>query len=222
MGYTHYWSLKKPSPVKGNADQAERVYKSALLQCAKIAKVWNETCTDQGREDERLSGFSAHTQLGKYGGLHINGKGENAHEDFIFREHFRQNFEEFGNGFAFCKTAQKPYDIVVTACLAVLKHRLGDLIDVSSDGNAIDWIEGVRLARQVLGLKIKNPIDPKVDKPVSARKTKTVKLLQANGKKYIQLAELKNLIKFNADAFEKRSIERATLLVLVDKIDALN
>ena len=72
------------------------------------------------------------------------------------REHFRDNFE--GNEFFFCKTAQKPYDVVVVACLAVLKHRMKDLIVISSDGDSADWWLGVAMARRILKADIKNPI----------------------------------------------------------------
>ena len=42
-----------------------------------------------------------------------------------------------------CKTARKPYDIVVCCLLVILKYHLGNMIEVSSDG--ADWTndEGV-------------------------------------------------------------------------------
>ncbi|NBU33866.1 hypothetical protein EBZ38_03475 [bacterium] len=142
MGYTHYWQFKKPK--KGTADKTEKTYQSAIKQCASIVKTYYVV-------NGGLSGFTAHTPIGKYGGLQVNGKGDDAHEEFSLREHYRQNFE--GDAFNFCKTAQKPYDIVVVACLIVLKHRLKDLIVVSSDGYSDDWKEGLRLAKNVLKLK---------------------------------------------------------------------
>ncbi len=68
-------------------------------------------------------------------------------EDFIMREHFSQNESNF------CKTNQHPYDQVVTACLIILKARLGPLIQVSSDGRKEDWSAGLILAKSVTGLK---------------------------------------------------------------------
>lgn len=145
MGYTHYWQFKKPK--KGTADKTEKTYQSTIKECAKIVKAYYAV-------NGGLSGFTAHTPIGKYGGLQVNGKGDDAHEEFSMREHYRQNFE--GDPFdrcTFCKTARKPYDIVVVACLIVLKHRLKDLIVVSSDGYTDDWKEGLRLAKNVLKLK---------------------------------------------------------------------
>lgn len=60
--------------------------------------------------------------------------------------------------FDFCKTARKPYDTVVVACLAALADILGDDIEVSSDGSPEDWKDGVKLASLTLKRKIKNPL----------------------------------------------------------------
>ena len=44
-------------------------------------------------------------------------------------------------------------DLVVVACLIILKHRLKDLISVSSDGNEECWKAGLKLAKNVTGIK---------------------------------------------------------------------
>lgn len=154
MGYTHSFAFKVPKGIK--AAKLESAYKSALVECARIARAYNRECEAQGLDYARLSGYTAHTKPGTYGGLQVNGKGEYAHEPFELREHFKQNVDSLG--IAFCKTNSKPYDTVVTACLAVLKYRLGDAISLNSDGTAGDWISGVLLARRVLRRKVPNPI----------------------------------------------------------------
>lgn len=147
MGYTHYWSFK-PIP-KGQAKSVEALYQHAIAECALIARRYQSNFP-KGHEG-RLSGYSANTNPKQYAGLHINGRGENAHEDFCMREHFKQN-----KG-GFCKTARKPYDLVVVACLATLKYRLGDLIRLGSDGDEIDWEAGVKYAAKVLRRAIQIP-----------------------------------------------------------------
>lgn len=138
MGYTHYWSFKKAP--RGKTTQIEKRYQKAIKECNKIIRYYSETYGG-------LSGFSAHVEPGTYGGVKVNGSQNSGQcEDFVLREHFSQN-----ESFNFCKTRQYPYDAVVVACLIVLKHRLGDLIDVSSDGDAEDWTDGVTLANAVLG-----------------------------------------------------------------------
>ena len=125
-------------------------YQQAIKECTKIAQYYNKKCKELGLDDERLSGYTAFSR--DYGGIGLNGKGDNAHEEFTMREHFTENEPNF------CKTARKPYDVVVTACLAVLKYRLGEFFNVSSDGRSDDWTNGVELARKVLRRKVPNPI----------------------------------------------------------------
>jgi hypothetical protein len=164
MGYTHYWEFRIPKRTESK--KTEDLYQKAVLECSKIIKAYYAV-------NGGLSGFTAHTPLGAYGGLKVNGKGSEAHEDFTLREQYKQNLE--GDGFEFCKTARKPYDIVVVACLIVLKHRLGNLIDVSSDGYVDDWEEGLRLAKNILKLKgLSIPKSIRVYQGAKARELKLV------------------------------------------------
>jgi len=57
------------------------------------------------------------------------------------------------------KTRREPYDVVVVACLVAIKDRMGDNIKVRSDGEAEDWVDGIRLAEEVLGRKLKYPVE---------------------------------------------------------------
>jgi len=123
----------------------ERKFQTAIKRCQKIVSTYYKA-------NGGLSGYSAHTPPGKYGGLNFNGAREEAHETFVVREHFSENLS-----FNFCKTAQKPYDVVVIACLIVLKHYLKDAIEVNSDGNCDDWIDGLKLAQRTTGLKLSIP-----------------------------------------------------------------
>ena len=95
-----------------------------------------------------LSGYTAHDVSKRYGGLNVNGSSRVGQcETFAMREHMSENEADF------CKTARYPYDTVVTACLIIMKHYLGDSFQVNSDGYASDWADGLILAKQVLGLK---------------------------------------------------------------------
>lgn len=146
MGYTHYFGF---NTVRGEDKEIEEKYQRAVSDCQRIIRRYYA-------ENGGLSGYTAHTTIGAYGGIQVNGAGDDGCEPLFLREHYNQNDES-----GFVKTAQRPYDTVVVACLAVLKHRLGDAFDVSSDGAAADWIEGIEYARRVTGLKISNPIQPR-------------------------------------------------------------
>jgi len=56
----------------------------------------------------------------------INGIGEGEHEDFVFPGR---------PGFNFCKTAGKPYDVVVRQCLAVAQRYFGGQIEITADSD---------------------------------------------------------------------------------------
>ncbi len=154
MGYTHYWTFKKPK--KGIGDETEALYQKAIKDIQTLALNWNAHCLMEDMPWNRLSGYTAHDVKRQYGGVKLNGKGENGHEDFILREHYKENLEGnngiggYYNPTHFCKTARKPYDDVIVASLIVLKHYLGELIEVSSDGQYKDWEIGLQLAKRVL------------------------------------------------------------------------
>jgi hypothetical protein len=161
MGYTHYWTFRKPAGIP--AAELEKNYQQAVKDCVKVIKEYQKNALGS----DRLSGYSAHTKPGQYGGVNVNGKQDNAHEPFTLPEHFSDNFKLYVNdgsagmsgAFNFCKTARKPYDMVVVACLSILKYRLGDAVDVSSDGTIEDWSEGVLWARVCLKRAIPNPLN---------------------------------------------------------------
>lgn len=81
----------------------------------------------------------------------FNGVGDDAHETFRV-ERVRtleewQSPEDLGDNF--CKTARKPYDVVVTAALCYLATVAGSHT-VASDGYGKDFVQGLELARQAL------------------------------------------------------------------------
>ena len=56
--------------------------------------------------------------------------------------------------FNFCKTRQHPYDYVVVACLIALKRILPQ-VELSSDGDLIDWYEGIAHFRENISMNHK-------------------------------------------------------------------
>ena len=84
-------------------------------------------------------------------GVRFNGIGDDGHETFLLTP--------TASDFDFCKTACKPYDKYVVASLALAKYHFGEDIQVSSDGEAEDWEEGLALLKEVLpDCNIVNPI----------------------------------------------------------------
>lgn len=82
--------------------------------------------------------------------VQFNGIGDQTHESFTIR----RVIEKPGH-FDFCKTARKPYDLAVTACLIVVDHYVNAgetrAMQISSDGNREDWEPGIALAQTLFG-----------------------------------------------------------------------
>jgi len=127
MGYTHYFT--KAGTSKGDSLCFEMFARGA------------RTIIDYAKKYDHI----------KIGELEIsdevvrfNGVGEDSHETFYWSIN--------SDGFDFCKTARKPYDAVVTACLIHLKDVYGDLVDIGSDGSWSEWTLGARLYQNATGL----------------------------------------------------------------------
>ena len=122
MGYTHYW---RPQTPNFNPENFARLVDGAR----KIIEAANVPLADVNIDET---------------GIRFNGVGADAHEDFwLLRDNERD--------FQFCKTAAKPYDIVCVAILCLAYQLLGDEIEISSDGGAADWEDGLRLLWSVFG-----------------------------------------------------------------------
>jgi hypothetical protein len=133
MGYTHYWETTKEVNQKEYAAALKDI--AAIVESSKkiLADGSGERCTKPETKD----------------GIHFNGIGDDSHESF--------DLPNWNNpDFSFCKTAEKPYDVVVVACLTRLAEVKG--ISISSYGNDVDWIKGVQLASKTLGRQLRNPL----------------------------------------------------------------
>lgn len=124
MGYTHYWTIKEAI----DSDAFDKLQKGIK----EIIKTANEAGIPVA--DESTDGIIA-----------FNGIGSGSHETFVI---------QLGDtGFNFCKTAEKPYDAVVTASLILLKKELGAEVEVSSDGGWHKWQSGQLLYETVFDIQ---------------------------------------------------------------------
>lgn len=121
MGYTHYWNTEKITK------QDKEGYKKALPIVQDILKR-HAALVQYESDDNRPPVVGARE-------IRFNGIGENAHETFMFCNKVVQYVFSDGSKVkrAFCKTARKPYDVVVCEVLLVLKRFLPNLT-ISSDG----------------------------------------------------------------------------------------
>lgn len=131
MGYTHYWDSVSPFTD---------AYKNAVVDCIKIIEKSPVPLAD----GVASKGSKPDCDISD-GLVRFNGASPNDYETLDVRP---------TDGKGWCKTNQKPYDIIVTACLA----RLAEAgLQVSSDGCRKDWQDGLELAGKVLGRDVPCP-----------------------------------------------------------------
>jgi hypothetical protein len=145
MGYTHYW-YQKP----GLDDRQFIAFRGDV---EKILRNCGVDLVDRYESDAKpvINDFE----------IRFNGVGGDAHEDFLFQRDKLGRANDRGEAFTFCKTNQKPYDIVVCAVLIAAKKHFGDDLKVTSDGDEADWAAGLDLADRLLGYtgRIKDAVD---------------------------------------------------------------
>ena len=140
MGYTHYWDRKS----KLNSDKFEKFTEqvshilSLIDKEGSIGGVWYEgkevkIANWKGEKDTEACINTA--------SVSFNGEGDNSHESFSIDN----SSDDVMNGFSFCKTARKPYDIAVTACLIAFKKCFEYAVKISSDGDYKEWECGLKL-----------------------------------------------------------------------------
>ena len=133
MGYTHYWT-----PKVSTAED----FKKFAATCKELHDALPE-------KTESAGGYHGDDELVIKGGLGedepifsdemvwFNGDAEKGldHETFAL-SHKDADWE-------FCKTARKPYDLLVCACLLAAHDILG--YEITSDGGLDEWQEGISL-----------------------------------------------------------------------------
>jgi len=126
MGFTRYYDITKSI----DPEKFEKYSEDCKIICQEITKEtghglagWDGEGDPQFTTDE----------------IRFNGIGDDSHETFALGKGY--------NGFKFTKTARKPYDRHVLACLILAKKYFGDAIKVSSDGDNDD-IEVERMILQ--------------------------------------------------------------------------
>ena len=153
MGYTHYMRLNREGP--------QGKWAEAVMAARQIVEASPVPLGDGHGEGDQ--------PLVRDDGIYTNGLGDDGHETLVVPtvlaalEH-EEWMDDTGESykseyFMFCKTAHKPYDVVVTAVYATLAHVGGpECVTVRSDGEASAWEAGCKLASDVLNQQIAVPV----------------------------------------------------------------
>jgi hypothetical protein len=154
MGYTHYWTRAE------GLNHSPEQWKKFVAACKKLHKNMPEHSLSSGGEYENdplvLNGCWKYEkpQLTQEhilfnGGntyprkklndewIDTGGPQSLGHETFYITRNF------LSDTFNFCKTARKPYDLMVQACLILYKYYFPE-VKISSDGDKEDWAEAFK------------------------------------------------------------------------------
>jgi hypothetical protein len=140
MGYTHYYTKT------GTSTEDARLFEMFMNGARTIIEY--ATTVDKIQLADGMGNNLGGWECTKED-VWFNGYGPDSHETF--------NWSLDSSGFGFTKTARKPYDAVVTACLIHLYDVYGDLVSIGSDGSWSEWSDGARLYRNATGLTAKPP-----------------------------------------------------------------
>ena len=140
MGYTHYWRQYDGF----NSDKWDTLVQHSLhLQAASPVTL----------ADVEMSDFE----------ISFNGVSPQNHETFTLDRAMpppNLRLPEKDHFFNFCKTAQKPYDLMVMCVLLVANELEPDVITYATDGAESDWQPAVDLVNKVCNLDVSfNPND---------------------------------------------------------------
>ena len=144
-GYTHYWKWHSSQP---DAAALERCRGDML----RVVEARRDILVIEALQVRFGDG-------GVVEEIAFNGIGEDGHESFGFP---LAAFTADEPSFQFVKTAGKPYDEVVAACLIVARDCFeDDVLSIHSDGQwPDDWARGARLYERVLHRPAHNPLTP--------------------------------------------------------------
>ena len=148
MGYTHY--LYRPLEID-NFDKIVQYVES----CYQTVQRMEIDIVGESGDPNSKPEFSSE-RIWFNGSEEQTPDGDGAHEplliDRIFKLQEWKKQDESGNYFTFCKTAGKPYDVLVMASYLITKY-YDPRCTVASDGEKDDWEIAIEIAAQNMGIK---------------------------------------------------------------------
>ena len=164
MGYTHHWKFTGARVTKTDVAEVTILLKKCIeaLDGKVLFPNWAENPTPtpfvlrggDGTGEQVLNGEE----------IHFNGDAstDNACESFGLVPETAKDFNTTvnwhdgrivlsrANRFHFCKTEREPYDTVVCLALLCLKRRLGDDVEINSNGHEKEWLDATLVFNDVV------------------------------------------------------------------------
>jgi hypothetical protein len=143
MGYTHYWRFHKD---KLDTQNLRGTFKLVSEEIKTLLEALPKDIVIRG-------GMGVGDPIINESETWFNGDDEKG----LDHETFSVEWKGEG-GFSFCKTARKPYDLLVCASLLSFhNHFPHDVFTISSDGDAEEWQSAVDFYNETTNQIIDNP-----------------------------------------------------------------
>lgn len=154
MGYTHYWSFQ-PNKVK-DTEQLRKKFKRASQYVKGFVKFIN---ANKSEVYKICGGLGKGNPIINETEIWFNGDASQQLDHETFSIHWvRPN--TIGQYRDFCKTARKPYDLVVCFTLLTFAELFPEAFEYSSDGTTMDkeWAKAIEYYEAFTGKEAKAPI----------------------------------------------------------------
>ena len=164
MGYTHYWKFTGAKVTETDVVEVTILLKKCIeaLGGKVLFPNWDENPTPTPFVLRGGDGTGEPVLNGEE--IHFNGDAstDNACESFDLVPETRKDLNttvnwhdgrivlSSTNRFHFCKTEREPYDTVVCLALLCLKRRLGDDVEINSDGHEKEWLDATLVFNDVV------------------------------------------------------------------------
>lgn len=156
MGYTHYWKFTGAKVTKTDVAEVTILLKKCIdaLDGKVLFPNWVENPTPTPFVLRGGNGTGEPVLNGEE--IHFNGDAstDNACESFDLVPETRKDLNTTVNWhdghYHFCKTEREPYDTVVCLALLCLKRRLGDDVEIKSDGGQKEWLDAALVFNDVV------------------------------------------------------------------------
>jgi hypothetical protein len=147
MSYAHYWHIRNDKNID---DEKWNLIIKDVKKLFEYFKIQNEK-----NDGFQLAGWNGHDEpIINDNEISFNGKDNDSCESIIIYNKYNYNHPITENYYSdFCKTARKPYDIVVQMVLLIFKHHIQNDIIINSDGNDTDWINAIELTKEIFNYK---------------------------------------------------------------------
>lgn len=151
MGYTHYWNFNAQT---SDAEFIRRRFKSASSTVKRFAKFIKAQDMFKVR-----GGLGQGSPIINESEVWLNGDAATGEDHETFHLRWRDFLKRNGNRMdGFCKTAYKPYDLIVCFALLAFSEAFKSGFTFSSDGDKEDWKEAINLYETFTGKTAREPM----------------------------------------------------------------